>query len=447
MFKSLISHKITILFILFLLLQLPLSSVLSLNQERQAYRAEAIAQITTSSSGPQRLTGPVLVIPYLETTREYVAEEKQYKEYQTRHQLLLLPETLAIDGKLQVEPRKLGIYQSQLFHAQLALQGRFVLNELETLNKGNIQLEQPYLAVAINDARGILQVPALHWGQQSIAFEPGARFDGATQGMHAPLPLESLGTDQPIAFNFELALQGTDHFDVVPVGASSTLNLSSNWPHPSFVGHFLPRQHTISDQGFKAQWESSWFANNMQERFADGLDEGINGVPAFTVSLIEPVDHYQQNERAIKYAELFIGLTFLSFFLFELLKQLRLHPIQYALVSMAQVIFYLVLLALSEQIGFSLAYLAASTACVGLLAFYASHLLGGLKRGIGFASLLALLYAILYGLMQAEDIALLLGSGLLFVVLALVMVVTRKVDWYQIGNKAAQPQEESQPKP
>ena len=443
MFKSLISHKITILLVLFLLLQLPLSSVLSLNQERQAYRAEAIAQITTSSSGPQRLTGPVLVIPYIETSREYVADEKIYKEYKNRHQLLLLPEALAIDGNLQVEPRKLGIYQSQLFHAQLALKGRFVLTELETLNKENIQLEQPYLAVAINDARGILQVPALQWEQQSIAFEPGARFDGATQGMHAPLPLASLVDNQPIAFNFELALQGTDHFDVVPVGASSTLNLSSNWPHPSFVGHFLPRQHTISDQGFKAQWESSWFANNMQERFADGLEEGINGVPAFTVSLIEPVDHYQQNERAIKYAELFIGLTFLSFFLFELLKQLRLHPIQYALVSMAQVIFYLVLLALSEQIGFSLAYLAASTACVGLLAYYASHLLGGLKRGVGFASLLALLYAILYGLMQAEDIALLLGSGLLFVVLALVMVVTRKVDWYQIGLTNKRDQENS----
>ena len=149
MFKSLISHKITILLALFLLLQLPLSSVLSLNQERQAYRAEAIAQITTSSSGPQRLTGPVLVIPYIETSREYVADEKIYKEYKTRHQLLLLPEALAIDGNLQVEPRKLGIYQSQLFHAQLALKGRFVLTELETLNKENIQLEQPYLAVAI----------------------------------------------------------------------------------------------------------------------------------------------------------------------------------------------------------------------------------------------------------------------------------------------------------
>jgi inner membrane protein len=436
MFKSLISHKLTILLGLFLLLQLPLHSVLSLNHERQAYRNEALEQITASSSGPQRLTGPVLVIPYEETKSHYVEEEGKYKEFTTSKQQLLFPETLAVTGDLQVEPRKLGIYQSQLFHSQLALKGRFTLSTIQELKRDNIQIGKPYLAVVISDARGILQVPALQWGKQSIAFQPGAHFGNAGQGMHAPLDMEALLANPSVDFEFALALQGTDHFDLVPVGANSSLSLTSNWPHPSFIGQFLPRQHQISDQGFDAQWASSWFANNMQERFSDGLEEGTNGLPAFTVSLIEPVDHYQQNERAIKYAELFIGLTFLSFFLFELLKQLRLHPIQYALVSMAQIVFYLVLLAFSEQIGFALAYLAASVACVGLLAFYASHLLGGLKRGFGFACLLALLYAILYGLMQAEDIALLLGSVLLFVVLALVMIVTRKVDWYQLGRRA-----------
>lgn len=436
MFKSLITHKLTILLGLFLLLQLPLHSVLSLNHERQAYRAEALEQIRASSSGSQRLTGPVLVIPYEETSSHYVEEEGKYKEFTTSKQQLLLPETLAVEGDLQVEPRKLGIYQSQLFHSQLHLKGHFNLAALDELKKDTILLGKPYLAVVIADARGILQVPALQWGKQHLAFEPGARFGNASQGMHAPLDLEVLMANPSVDFQFELALQGSDHFELVPVGASSSLSLTSNWPHPSFIGQFLPRQHKIGDQGFDAQWESSWFANNMQERFNDGLEEGINGLPAFTVSLIEPVDHYQQNERAIKYAELFIGLTFLSFFLFELLKQLRLHPIQYALVSMAQIVFYLVLLAFSEQIGFALAYLAASIACVGLLAFYASHLLGGLKRGFGFACLLALLYAILYGLMQAEDIALLLGSVLLFVVLALVMIVTRKVDWYQLGRRA-----------
>ena len=432
MLKNLLSHKITLLLGLFLLLQLPLNSIMGLNAERQAYRSEAISQITASSSGPQRLTGPVLVIPYEETSREYVEAEKKYKIYVTSKQHLLLPEDLKVEGKLQVEPRKLGIYQSQLFNSQFSLNGHFVINGLEALQKENITLGQPYLAVMIADARGILQVPALQWGEQSLSFQPGARFGNGDQGMHTPLPPASLQSGASIPFHFALTLQGTDHFALVPVGANSQLTLTSNWPHPSFIGNYLPRQHQINDKGFTANWQSSWFANNLQERFSSEA-VSVDTLPAFTVSLIEPVDHYQQNERASKYGILFIGLTFLSFFLFELLKKLRLHPIQYLLVSMAQIIFYLVLLALSEQIGFSLAYLAASLACVGLLAYYASHLLGSLKRGLGFAFLLSLLYAILYGLMQAEEIALLLGSGLLFVVLAIVMVVTRKVDWYQIG--------------
>ncbi len=431
MLKNLLSHKLTLLVGLFLLLQLPLHSIMELNAERQEYRSEAISQITASSSGPQRLTGPVLVIPYLETSRDYVEEEKKYKISVTSKQQLLLPEELKVEGQLQVEPRKLGIYQSQLFNGHFTFNGHFVMSELASLHKENITLGQPYLAVMIADARGILQVPALQWGEQSLSFQPGARFGSGEQGMHAPLPLASLQGGAPIPFHFALTLQGTDHFALVPVGANSQLKLTSNWPHPGFIGNYLPRQRQISDKGFTANWESSWFANNMQERFSS--EEEIGTLPAFTVSLIEPVDHYQQNERASKYGILFIGLTFLSFFLFELLKKLRLHPVQYGLVSMAQIIFYLVLLALSEQIGFSLAYLAASLACVSLLAYYASHLLGSLKRGLGFAALLSLLYAILYGLMQAEEIALLLGSGLLFVVLAIVMVVTRKVDWYQIG--------------
>ena len=432
MLKTLLSHKLTLLVGLFLLLQLPLHSIMELNAERQAYRGEALSQITASSSGPQRLTGPVLVIPYEETSREYVEAEKKYKIYVTSKQQLLLPEELKVEGQLQVEPRKLGIYQSQLFNGQFTFNGHFVMSGLEALQKENITLGQPYLAVMIADARGILQVPALQWGEQSLNFQPGAHFGSGVQGIHTPLPLASLQSGAAIHFQFALTLQGTDHLALVPVGANSQLKLTSNWPHPSFIGNYLPRQHQINDKGFTANWQSSWFANNLQERFSSE-EVDVETLPAFTVSLIEPVDHYQQNERASKYGILFIGLTFLSFFLFELLKKLRLHPVQYGLVSMAQIIFYLVLLALSEQIGFSLAYLAASLACVGLLAYYASHLLGSLKRGLGFAALLTLLYAILYGLMQAEEIALLLGSGLLFVVLAIVMVVTRKVDWYQIG--------------
>ncbi len=166
--------------------------------------------------------------------------------------------------------------------------------------------------------------------------------------------------------------------------------------------------------------------------------KGASGdLPTFSVSLVQPVDHYQLNERAAKYALLFIGLTFISFFMFELLKGLRVHPIQYALVGMGLAIFYLVLLALTEHLGFGWAYLVAALASVLLNGFYLSHVLGGPKQGIGFAALLGLVYAILYSLLQAEEIALLLGALLLFATLALIMMLTRKLDWYQVMDYSA----------
>lgn len=436
MFKSLISHKITILLMLFLLLQLPLHSLLSLTYERQSYRNQALEQISASSSGPQRLVGPILVIPYQQQENQYNEEEGKYHLITHQRQLLLLPEQLTVNSTLQVESRQLGIFQAQLFNGPLQLSGQFSADGLAPLLQDEqVQIGAPYLSVLVADARGLLQVPRLKWGDASLPFQPGARLGSREQGIHAAVSLAALQLGQSQPFAFELTLQGSGSFELVPVGASSSLSLRSNWPHPSFIGQFLPRERQIDNQGFTAHWDSSWFANNLQERIQELDEQGSGSLPAFTVSLIEPVDHYQQNSRALKYAELFIGLTFLSFFLFELVKRLRLHPIQYALVSLAQIVFYLVLLALSEQIGFSLAYLLASIACVGLLSFYACFLLGSLLRGLGFACLLGLLYAILYGLMQAEDLALLLGSALLFVALALVMVITRHVDWYRLGRR------------
>ncbi len=438
MFKSLISHKLTLLFLLFLLLQLPLHSLQSLTYERQSYRNQALEQISASSSGPQRLVGPILVIPYQQQENQYNEQEGKYHVIVQQRQLLLLPEQLTVNSTLQVESRQLGIYQAQLFNGPLQLSGHFAADGLAPLLQDEqIAIGTPYLTVLVTDARGLLQVPRLKWGDASLPFQPGARLGSREQGIHAPVSLATLQSGHSQPFAFELTLQGSGSLEMVPVGASSTLTLHSNWPHPSFIGQFLPRERQIDSHGFRAHWESSWFANNLQERIQELDQRGSQALPAFTVSLIEPVDHYQQNNRALKYAELFIGLTFLSFFLFELVKRLRLHPIQYALVSLAQIVFYLVLLALSEQIGFSLAYLLASIACVGLLSFYACFLLGSLLRGLGFACLLSLLYAILYGLMQAEDLALLLGSGLLFIALALVMVITRHVDWYRLGRRQA----------
>ena len=295
--------------------------------------------------------------------------------------------------------------------------------------------------MGISDPRGIGKVPQLNAGGKAHPFSAGAGLPHMSEGIHAPLPqLLDLAKPQTLPFAFQLNLQGTRSISYVPVGESSTLSLTSNWPHPSFIGNFLPLQRSVDAKGFKAQWESSWFANNLNDRFqqaafSDGKS-GLSALPAFSTGLVQPVDQYQQNERSVKYAVLFIGLTFLSFFLLETLRSLRVHPIQYVLVGMALVMFFLVLLALSEHLGFGPAYLLAAAACVGQIGFYVSHILGGWKRGLGFAGLLSLLYAVLYGLLQSEDNALLLGSLLLFAALTAIMTLTRRLDWYRFSVRS-----------
>ncbi|MEN3762387.1 cell envelope integrity protein CreD [Aeromonas veronii] len=437
MVKQIFTHKIFLLLLLSLLLMVPVQSIMELNRERQAYRSQAIHSIMASSSGPQRLMGPILVQPY---TRS-VTVEQEGKRFVRQEQIYryLLPEQLDIKANMEVTPRKLGIYQAQVYQTRLSLSGRLPtaaqLQESTPLaGDDELVAGKPYLSLVLSDARGINSVPELLLGTQRIPFAPGARLGDTLAGIHAPL--DSL-PQQDGTFHLELNLQGMNTLDIVPLGKESTLLLAGNWPHPNFIGDFLPGNRTLSPQGFEANWQTSWFASDMETRFNRMMNGGDSHLSTFSVSLVQPVDHYQLNERAAKYALLFIGLTFISFFMFELLKGLRVHPIQYALVGMGLAIFYLVLLALTEHLGFGWAYLVAALASVLLNGFYLSHVLGGPKQGIGFAALLGLVYAILYSLLQAEEIALLLGALLLFATLALIMMLTRKLDWYQVMDYSA----------
>lgn len=445
MVKQILTHKVVMLLLLSLLLMIPVHSIMELNRERQAYRSQAIQSIMASSSGPQRLIGPVLVQPY---TRA-ITVEQDGKRFVRTEQLYryLLPTQLAVRAKMDVTPRKLGIYQAQVYQTRLSLSG-YLPTELDDkpLVSGNQETNagsgssltpgKPYLSLVLSDARGINSVPELQLGEARVPFAPGAQLGGTMAGIHAPLT--ALPTENG-RFHIELDLQGMNALEVVPLGQDSQFNLSGNWPHPNFIGDFLPGKRTLGEQGFEANWQTSWFATDMETRF-NRLMNGTRGkLPSFNVSLVQPVDHYQLNERAAKYALLFIGLSFLSFFMFELLRGLRVHPIQYALVGMGLVVFYLVLLALTEQLGFAWAYLIASLASVALNGFYLSHVLGGIRQGLGFAAILGVVYSILFGLLQAEEIALLLGALLLFAVLALIMVLTRKLDWYRMTVQAPQP--------
>ena len=222
----------------------------------------------------------------------------------------------------------------------------------------------------------------------------------------------------------------------MPIGETTIVQLTSPWPHPNFGGRFLPKTKHIDDAGFSARWEVSQLATRNGDLIRkNGISER-EALESLDVSFIEPVNIYLLAERAVKYGMLFVALTFAAFFLFETLKNLRIHPLQYGLVGLALAVFFLLLVSLSEHISFALAYAIASVACVLLIGYYVSHVLGGWRRGVAFSAKLVLLYAVLYGLLLSEDNALMLGSILLFIVLAIVMILTRRFDWYSIGANA-----------
>ncbi len=231
-----------------------------------------------------------------------------------------------------------------------------------------------------------------------------------------------------------LDLRGTQSFDLVPVGDTTRISVGGGWPHPSFYGQFLPETREVTATGFSATWSTTRLATNLIHQLNAYLrgDQSLDTL--IGVRFVDPADGYAQTDRAIKYGLLFIGLTFAAFFLFEVLKRLAIHPFQYGLTGGALVLFYLLLLSLSEHLDFGIAYAIATVACVALLAYYLVYVLGSLVRGASFGALLAAVFGVLYVLISLEDHALLAGSVTLFGCLALVMVLTRKVDWYQLGD-------------
>jgi inner membrane protein len=427
-----------------LALMIPLMMILGTVSERRGLRDGVIADIARSAAGPQKILGPVLVVPYRErvervkkdartgkTTVEVAAEDRV---------VTLLPERLEISGTVSTEERYRGIHKAVLYNTKLAFAGSFAVPAHFGLadRQHRIQWGRAYLAIGVPDIRGIQAGATLRWQTARLAFVPGARNDVVTSGLHAPLG-ELSTAPAAYEFAFELALRGTQRLELVPVGRDTLIELRSAWPHPSFIGRFLPESRTVNDAGFAARWRTSYFSTNVEQLLSQcgGHECAALSENTLGVAFIQPVDIYLKAERAVKYGVLFVGLTFAAFFLFEVFKRLAIHPIQYGLVGIALAIFYLLLLSLSEHLGVGLSYFIAATACVGLLGFYTAYVLKSIRRAASFAALLAGLYGTLYVLLQLEDFALLMGSVLLFAILTAAMVLTRKVDWYQLGQGAA----------
>jgi inner membrane protein len=429
-------------------LLIPLSMIRSLVDERQRRRESAIAEVTDKWGGAQTLVGPMLTVPYKLTRTDDKGVPKTVLQ-----SLQLLPERLRVEGTLSPTVRHRGIFEVVLYTLEVSVSGTFPPIDTHALGIAaeDVVWSDAVLSTGITDTRGIRSRLELKWDGAGVPFQPSPGSNpvfGA--GVHAPLPALAPGAAH--AFAYTLGLQGSQSLSVAPLGVETDVALKSTWPHPSFAGAFLPESHSVTPSGFAAAWRVSHFGRSYPQEWkltTDGTDvaERISR-STFGVSLFLPADNYQQSTRALKYAVLFIVLTFGAFFLFEVFAKLQLHPLQYLLVGLALSLFYLLLLAVSEHVRFGIAYAAAALAIVLTVAGYCAAILGGARRGLGIGALLAVLYGYLYVLLRAEDYALLMGAAALFVILAAVMYLTRHVDWWAAAQKPpAPPRPSAPPKP
>lgn len=430
MLKSPLFWKMSTLLGCILLLSIPQMIVRQLIVERADYRSEVIEALENSTSGSQKLVGPLIAIPVTEVLIRI--EDKKEVTYQRHWLHYWLPESLAIAGKQNVESRKIGIYEGQIWHNDLGIKAQFDVSRLAELRKDNITLGKPVMVVGVSDARGIGTIIAPKINGEALPVEPGIGISGSGEGIHMPMPLLT-PQQKTLDVEFTLNLNGTGSFSVAPLGRNSQLQLTSNWAHPGFLGDFLPVSREVSPSGYSARWQSSWFANNMARFFMDDREIEWRQLPAFNVNVTTPADRYQLTDRATKYAILLISLTFMAFFVFESLTQCRLHPMQYLLVGLSLVMFYLILLALSEHIGFTPSWIVASLIGALINGVYLHAVLKGWLNSFLFVCALLLLDGVMWMLLRSEDSALLLGTGVLLLALSALMFLTRRVDWYTLS--------------
>ncbi|EOY5739017.1 cell envelope integrity protein CreD [Enterobacter ludwigii] len=431
MMKSPLFWKVSTLLGCILLLLVPLFMVSNLISERESYRNDVEHSLRQSTSGPQKLVGPLIAIPVTEVF--YKLEDEKKVEYKKSYLHFILPESLLVEGNQRVESRSIGIYDGQIWNTDLKIKAQFSTEKMAQLKGETMTLGQPFLVIGVGDARGIGTVKVAKINGEALSVEPGTGVYGTLAGIHIPLSDKAL-EPKTLALDMSFNLAGTGSFAVVPVGRNSEMTLSSNWPHPGFMGYYLPVKHQISESGFQANWQSSWFANNMQSWFAEGESPEWSSIPAFSVTVATPADQYQLTDRAIKYAILLIALTFMAFFVFETLTGLRLHPMQYLLVGLSLVLFYLVLLALSEHVGFTPAWIMASLVGAMMNGVYLQAVLKSWRRSGVFILALLGLDVVMWFLLRSEDSALLLGAAVLAMALFAVMYLTRHLDWYSLSQ-------------
>jgi inner membrane protein len=428
--------RLLVMGFLTLLLGVPLMWVDAIVGERASRRAGAVTEVSSTWAAPQTLAGPVLAVPY---ATSWVDNSGHLQRSIGR--AYFLPRDVQIDARVATELRHRGIFDIPVYRSTIKVTGTFTRPDLGWVRPvpERIDWDRATVMAGVSDPRGIVRRAVLGWRGGGIPFEGGADDAGLfSSGLHAPIgSLKDVDPGVALPFEFTLELNGTRDLRFLPAAGETVVAMNATWPHPSFFGTALPDTRAIRANGFDAQWRVQDFARPYPAQWtsADMNREQLaarGNESAFGVSLIQPIDIYEQADRAVKYAALFIILTFLVFFLWEVFSATLLHPMQYIFIGFAMCVFYLLLLSISEHTGFDPAYAIAASATTLLIAGYARAALGGLKQGASVFGALASLYGFLYLLLRLEDYALLAGSIGLFIALAFVMFVTRRMNWYEM---------------
>ncbi len=407
--------------------------------ERQSYRYQATRTVANGWSGDQLLAGPVLQMHYQKNyiEKKFDKELKQYVELEktrnwSEYRLL---ETLDINAELDMQERYVGIFKIPVYTADIDLSAKHLASSIMTGERQH--MVRATLLLSVNDMRGLANQPELLWNQQRIKFQPGTSAKLLGDYIQANIPLQQLANDADLAV--DLTLRGVKSIGFVPTAQSVSSNLAAAWPHPSFSGSYLPSQRDINSEGFNATWGINSFASSIAktlkscENNASQCEHQLQS-NQFGVYLGSSVDVYQMTDRALKYGFMFICLTFVVFGLLELQKRYAIHPVQYGFVGAALAVFYLLVISLSEHFSFALAYSVGSLACTALICGYLKAVLGSSKLAVVFALAFLSLYSMMFAILQSEDFAFLMGTLLVFSMLAGLMFVTRNVQWQTLAT-------------
>ncbi len=427
--KRSITLKIVSVGILILLLLIPAGMIENLISERQSRRDSVVKEISQKWGDSQTITGPFITVPFKTFFKDNAGKIQFNLNY-----LHILPETLNVSGEIKPEVRYRSLFEAVLYNSKLHFNGNFKLPPMSQLNidQKNILWDKAYLSLGITDMRGIQEKIVIDFNGVAYNANPGLKTTDLAEAGVGTL-IRSLMPNEPNRFSFDLDLNGSEQISLIPVGESNAVTLKSSWPSPSFNGAFLPATREVKRDGFSANWKILHLNRNYPQ-FWEGAQYKVEP-SAFGLQLILTADIYQKTTRLAKYSIMFLVFTFAAFFFSEIINRRRVHPIQYILIGFAILLFYTLVLSLSEHMNFNYAYIVSAAAVTLMISGYAKAIVSNSKFALTILGLLTILYSYLFIVLQLEDYALIMGSIGLLIILAIVMYMTRQINWYEVETE------------